>query len=67
MPVMNTPTTEPTPAYLRRRDAARYLGVSESLIRKLERSGEFPCAVRLNRAVVYPRQALDNLMATRAR
>jgi predicted DNA-binding transcriptional regulator AlpA len=50
---------------LRRSDAARLLGISVSLLRKLERNGNAPKSVRLNRAVIYPITELRHFMQER--
>ena len=42
---------------LRPRDAARALGISQRTLYELTRRGELP-AVKLKRAVIYPRTAL---------
>ena len=50
------------PAYLRLKNAASYLGISEQLLLKLHRKGEGPPRIRKGRAVLYPVKSLDAWM-----
>jgi len=54
-----------TPAAFRTPEAALYLGVSKATIKKLVREGKVR-SVKLNRARVFPRTALDDLLTERA-
>jgi len=62
---MQTQSTAIPVENLRRPDAARLLGISVSLLRKLERGGNAPKSVRLNRAIIYPVAELRQFMQER--
>jgi excisionase family DNA binding protein len=63
---MNTAEdTQVAPAGLRLPGASKYLGVSEGTVKKLVRAGKIR-SVKLNRTRVFPRTALDELLAQRA-
>ena len=53
------------PSYLSVKDAARYIGVSRSLLYRLRASGEGPELVKLGNRVLYPRHQLDRYMQRR--
>jgi hypothetical protein len=46
-------------AFLTRREAAAYLGISESLLKSLDLKGRGPAAFRLSRRWLYTRHDLD--------
>ena len=48
-----------TPAYLRLKDAATYVGMSEQMLLKLTRMGDGPPRIKKGRAVLYAVRALD--------
>jgi predicted DNA-binding transcriptional regulator AlpA len=54
--------TEVAPGFLRPRDAATYLSISESLLAKLVRMGQGPRQRRCGRAVLYKIADLDAFM-----
>lgn len=54
-----------TPGAFRTPGAAQYLGVSPATVKKLVREGKIR-SVKLNRARVFPRAALDELLAAQA-
>jgi Helix-turn-helix domain len=61
--VADRPTEEPWPAYMDAPTAARYLGVSEERVRKLQTAGKLAyCQEARGYRVTYPRNALDALM-----
>jgi excisionase family DNA binding protein len=60
-------TTESTisPAAFRLPDAAHYVGISPALMKKLVREQKVR-SIKLGRTRVFPRAALDELLAQRA-
>ncbi len=62
---MSTNQVVITPAAFRVPGAAQYLGVSGATVRKMVREGKIR-SVKINRARVFPRAALDDLLAARA-
>ncbi len=56
-----------TRPYLRRPDAARYLGISIALLAKLATTGSGPQYALLGRVAVYARADLDGWFAARRR
>ena len=51
--------TDVKPAFLRRRQAAAYLGMSESWLRSLHSKGRGPEIVRIEGAILYPIDRLE--------
>jgi excisionase family DNA binding protein len=60
-----TPENEIAPAGLRCRAASKYVGVSESMLKKLVRENRIT-SVTLGRTRIFPVSALDELLTTRA-
>jgi len=50
------------PAYLRVKDAAAYVGLSEPMLLKLVRAGQGPPRIRKGRCVLYSLKALQDWM-----
>ena len=63
--LMKTAEHEIVPAGLRLRAASKYVGVSESMMKKLVRENRVT-SVTLGRSRVFPRTALDELLIARA-
>ena len=67
-----TPGNEPTPApriedcWLRRPEAAAHLGISPSLLEKLDALGDGPLCARIGRVRIYKRSILDQYAADRS-
>jgi hypothetical protein len=51
-----------TPAVLRERDAAAYIGMSQAYLRKARLFGRGPAFVRVKRTVRYPVRELDRFL-----
>jgi hypothetical protein len=51
-----------SPAFLRRPDAAKYIGMSEGWLRKIDASGKGPEKARCGKSPVYSIESLNRFM-----
>ncbi len=57
--------TGPAPEYLRRKDAAKFIGMSVAYLRGCERLGKGPERVRCGKIPLYTLEGLRRFMAAR--
>ena len=62
---MSDSPTGPAPEYLRRKDAAKFIGMSVAYLRRCERLGKGPERSRCGKVPIYHIDALRRFMAAR--